>query len=460
MTKTSQVRSSKNFLNTFLLSLFLGGLGVDRFYLGKFGTGVLKFLTFGGFGIWYLIDLVLILTDSITDKGGKKLSGREGKVPLAVILLVTTMVISAIMGIGIIVVALIYSPPTVSLDKLDKTQTAVTADTSTVIEGKVFPYSSVLTVNDDQVSVDSDGSFSYDAKLSEGVNTFVVRVVGGDKVTQDTYRIQRLTAAEVALREKAKELEREQQQAEDKAKDVSESEQAAKTAPTKVEKPAEKPKPSSPHNPDNYWHKVVRVVDGDTVVAKIDGKEQSIRIIGIDTPEATSKVECYGPEASAAASRLLSDKWIKLSSDSTQDKVDRYGRLLRYVKTGETSDFGLRMIKAGYAYEYTYSSPYKRQASYKSFETKTKSKTKGLWSASTCSGQRTKPEPKAVQSTPAPTPTPAPAPASTPAPAPASSSTYYANCTAARNAGAAPIYAGQPGYRSALDRDNDGVACE
>nr|WP_218142852.1 excalibur calcium-binding domain-containing protein [Deinococcus reticulitermitis] len=37
---------------------------------------------------------------------------------------------------------------------------------------------------------------------------------------------------------------------------------------------------------------------------------------------------------------------------------------------------------------------------------------------------------------------------------------YYANCTAARAAGAAPIYAGEPGYRSRLDRDNDGVACE
>jgi hypothetical protein len=53
---------------------------------------------------------------------------------------------------------------------------------------------------------------------------------------------------------------------------------------------------------------------------------------------------------------------------------------------------------------------------------------------------------------------PAPAPAAVPAaPAPAA---YYANCTAAKAAGAAPLYRGQPGYRSALDRDGDGVACE
>jgi hypothetical protein len=40
------------------------------------------------------------------------------------------------------------------------------------------------------------------------------------------------------------------------------------------------------------------------------------------------------------------------------------------------------------------------------------------------------------------------------------SSAYFANCSAARGAGFAPLYAGQPGYRSALDRDGDGVACE
>jgi hypothetical protein len=63
---------------------------------------------------------------------------------------------------------------------------------------------------------------------------------------------------------------------------------------------------------------------------------------------------------------------------------------------------------------------------------------------------------------PAPRTTAAPAPRTTvaPAPAPGGGSAYYANCTAARAAGAAPIYRGQPGYSSTLDRDGDGVACE
>ena len=56
-----------------LLSIFLGGLGVDRFYLGKVGTGVVKLLTFGGFGIWYLVDILLIASGSMADKWGREL---------------------------------------------------------------------------------------------------------------------------------------------------------------------------------------------------------------------------------------------------------------------------------------------------------------------------------------------------------------------------------------------------
>ncbi len=61
---------------------------------------------------------------------------------------------------------------------------------------------------------------------------------------------------------------------------------------------------------------------------------------------------------------------------------------------------------------------------------------------------------------PAPRPAPAPAPQPAPAPDPAPRSVSYANCTEARAAGPTPIYRGQPGYASHLDRDNDGVACE
>ncbi|MGZ0213319.1 MAG: TM2 domain-containing protein [Actinomycetales bacterium] len=67
--------SEKTFLVTWILSLLLGFLGVDRFYLGKVGTGIVKLLTFGGFGIWYLIDLILVLTGAQKDKQGLTLAG-------------------------------------------------------------------------------------------------------------------------------------------------------------------------------------------------------------------------------------------------------------------------------------------------------------------------------------------------------------------------------------------------
>ncbi|RKR73469.1 TM2 domain-containing protein [Frondihabitans australicus] len=72
--------SSKSFVTTWLLSLLLGGLGIDRFYLGKVGTGILKLITWGGLGIWALIDLILVLTGSTRDKQGRPLAGRTPKV--------------------------------------------------------------------------------------------------------------------------------------------------------------------------------------------------------------------------------------------------------------------------------------------------------------------------------------------------------------------------------------------
>ncbi len=95
----AQVAPGKQFIAAWLLSYFLGVLGVDRFYLGKVGTGLLKLFTFGGFGIWWLIDLILILAGAARDKDGRPLDGYDRYKKLAWI------VTGAIVALGIVISA-------------------------------------------------------------------------------------------------------------------------------------------------------------------------------------------------------------------------------------------------------------------------------------------------------------------------------------------------------------------
>ena len=66
--------SDKKLLPTFLLAFLFGVFGVHRFFVGKIGTGLLILFTVGGFGIWYIIDLIIVITGSFTDKEGKRIT--------------------------------------------------------------------------------------------------------------------------------------------------------------------------------------------------------------------------------------------------------------------------------------------------------------------------------------------------------------------------------------------------
>ena len=97
---------------------------------------------------------------------------------------------------------------------------------------------------------------------------------------------------------------------------------------------------------------VERVVDGDTVVVEIDGTRETVRLIGIDTPETVkpnAPVECFGPEASATTKELLpEDTEVRLERDV--EARDDYGRLLAYVYRASDGMFvNLELVRQGYA---------------------------------------------------------------------------------------------------------------
>lgn len=131
--------------------------------------------------------------------------------------------------------------------------------------------------------------------------------------------------------------------------------------------------------------KVVKVVDGDTIKVLISGKEELVRLIGIDTPEVADPrkpVQCFGKEASNKAKEILNNKQIRLEADETQRNQDTYGRLLRYVFLEDGTSFNRFMIEEGYAHEYTYDSNYyKYQLEFIQAQKEARENNKGLWAS-------------------------------------------------------------------------------
>lgn len=135
---------------------------------------------------------------------------------------------------------------------------------------------------------------------------------------------------------------------------------------------------------------VVRVVDGDTLVAKLDnaGSEVKVRLLGINTPETVDPrrpVECYGKQASDFAKNLLQNQRVKLEADPEADEIDKYGRLLRNIYLADGTDVNAEMIRQGYAYAYvSFPQNAKRKAYLRSLESQARQNERGLWDPNTC----------------------------------------------------------------------------
>lgn len=137
-------------------------------------------------------------------------------------------------------------------------------------------------------------------------------------------------------------------------------------------------------------YRVEKVIDGDTIELKVDGRLQKIRLIGMDTPEVVDPrkvVQCFGREASAQGHKRLENQIVRLEYDVQVGERDKYGRLLGYVFLPDGSNYAEGMIRDGYAHEYTYQNQvYKYQQTFKSAEAQAQAANRGFWAEDTCAG--------------------------------------------------------------------------
>ena len=137
-------------------------------------------------------------------------------------------------------------------------------------------------------------------------------------------------------------------------------------------------------------HRVTEVVDGDTIKVRKGGEEQTVRLLGIDTPELAhgdKKRECFARNATSFVRNRIQDQRVVLVRDYSQKNTDAYDRLLRYVSLPDNErSLNYMLIAQGYGFEYTFNVPYKRQDLFQSAEQNAREGQNGLWDPQTCDG--------------------------------------------------------------------------
>jgi len=131
--------------------------------------------------------------------------------------------------------------------------------------------------------------------------------------------------------------------------------------------------------PSKKGIRVISVTDGDTIDVAMHGRQEPVRIIGIDTPETYPERECAGAQASASMKKLLQpgDR-VRLIRDRSQDNRDVYGRLLRYVEQGG-QDVGRQQVHRGWAAVYVFETPFERLGSYRRQSAAAERAGRGAW---------------------------------------------------------------------------------
>lgn len=124
-------------------------------------------------------------------------------------------------------------------------------------------------------------------------------------------------------------------------------------------------------------------VDGDTIAVTMDGRRETVRFIGIDTPEThkpNTPVQCYGPAAAAHTQNAIKAAGgkVRLVSDSLSTNRDRYNRLLRYVYLPDGTNLNELNVQQGYAFYYPYF-PFSKKTEFAAAQASAQDGKKGLW---------------------------------------------------------------------------------
>jgi micrococcal nuclease len=130
--------------------------------------------------------------------------------------------------------------------------------------------------------------------------------------------------------------------------------------------------------------RVVRVVDGDTVIVRLDGEARRVRLLGVDAPESVTPdrpVECWGPQAAAAARRLMPEgAAVTVATDPSQGDEDRYGRLLAEVTVGDAGEtVNVALVREGAAEVFRGDGRGRLQPALRAAEREARDAGRGLW---------------------------------------------------------------------------------
>ncbi|MGP9844024.1 GmrSD restriction endonuclease domain-containing protein [Brachybacterium sp. 107] len=444
----------KNYAVAWALSLFLGVWGVDRFYLGRWKTGLLKFLTMGGLFLWYLIDLVLLLTGTVKDAKGRPLQQYDTvKWP--------SRVISGVVAVGFVAMMAIAgsidtptTPPQpeavvaeAAADEDQQAPTDTAAQTPAATEPSEEPTTEAVPTTTPAPEPTTPEPSPTPETVEAADGTALAMLAGLDEKGRapktdydrdsfgwrdDVDRNGCDTRNDILRR------------------DLHEISLKGGTNGCIVQLGSLK----SPYSGDTVdFDRANSTIDIDHVVALSDAWQTGAAQWDEDTRVAFANDPLNLLAVESGLNRQKGDgdaaTWLPPKKDYRCEYVARQiavkDKYELWVKPAEAD--AMRDVLAncdGFAaIEDDGSVPAAGEGD-----------VVGTWE---------EPAPK-----PAPKPAPAPTTAPAPAPKPASTedsgsnegSVYYKNCDAARAAGAAPVHKGEPGYAKHLDRDGDGVGCD